>query len=47
MLIAKHGLLRFRMLSICCYYSPERYRGMPMRQWLDEVIAELEQSLNA
>jgi|GEM_PF-2783978 len=33
------------MLEIDCYYSPERFRGVPMRQWLDEVIAELEQSL--
>jgi hypothetical protein len=33
------------MLSICCFYSPERYRGVPMREWLDEVIAELERSL--
>ncbi|HEX4085640.1 MAG TPA: contact-dependent growth inhibition system immunity protein [Chthoniobacteraceae bacterium] len=33
------------MLSICCFYSPERYRGVPMREWLDEVIGELERSL--
>jgi hypothetical protein len=34
------------MLEIGCYYSPERYRGTSMRQWLDEVVAELEQSLS-
>ena len=33
------------MLDIDCYYSPERYRGVPMREWLEEVITELEQSL--
>ncbi len=35
------------MLEIDCYYSPERFRDMTMRAWLDEVIAELERSLNA
>lgn len=34
------------MLSMSCYYSPERYRGMPMGEWLEEVIAQLEQSLS-
>jgi len=33
------------MLAIACFYSPERYRGVPMREWLEEVITELEQSL--
>jgi hypothetical protein len=34
------------VMSISCFYSPERYRGVPMREWLDEVIGELERSLN-
>jgi hypothetical protein len=34
------------ILSIGCFYSPERYRGITMRDWLEAVIAELENSLN-
>jgi hypothetical protein len=34
------------MLGIGCFYNPERYRGVPMREWLEEVITELERSLN-
>ena len=34
------------MLSICCYYSPERYRSITMREWLNQVIAEIERSLS-
>ncbi len=34
------------LIEICCCYSPERHRGVPMREWLDQVIAELERSLS-
>ena len=34
------------MLEIDCYYSPERYRGVPMREWLNQVIMELENSIS-
>ena len=33
------------ILGIGCFYSPERYRDVPMHEWLEEVITELEHSL--
>jgi hypothetical protein len=34
------------VFALGCYYSPERHRGIPMRAWLDQVIAEIEHSLS-
>ena len=32
------------VFEIGCYYDPERHRGVPMREWLNQVIAEIERS---
>jgi len=34
------------VLEIGCYYDPERHQGVPMREWLNQVIAEIERSLS-
>jgi hypothetical protein len=34
------------VLEIDCYYDPERHQGVPMREWLEQVMGELEQSLS-
>jgi hypothetical protein len=39
-------LTDFVFLELGCYYSPERHRGVPMREWLNQIIAALEQSLS-
>ena len=33
------------IFSLGCYYSPDRHRGVSMREWLGKVIAALERSL--
>jgi hypothetical protein len=41
----KQGLDDF-IFELGCYYNPERHRGILMRAWLEQVIAEIERSLS-
>lgn len=34
------------VFELGCYYSPQRHRGITMVAWLQQVVAQIEQSLN-
>jgi len=34
------------IFELGCYYSPQRHRGIAMKTWVEQVLAQLEQSLD-